>query len=69
MTLMLASVLSREEAEIALAHGADIIDCKDPARGALGARVAGQPPSQPTRIPRACKVAGFASHQAPAPRS
>jgi (5-formylfuran-3-yl)methyl phosphate synthase len=37
MTLMLASVLSREEAELALAHGADIIDCKDPARGALGA--------------------------------
>jgi (5-formylfuran-3-yl)methyl phosphate synthase len=37
MTLMLASVLSREEAEIALAHGADIIDCKDPSRGALGA--------------------------------
>jgi dihydroneopterin aldolase len=37
MTLMLASVLSREEAEIALAQGADIIDCKDPARGALGA--------------------------------
>jgi FolB domain-containing protein len=37
MTLMLASVLSREEAEIALAHGADIVDCKDPARGALGA--------------------------------
>ncbi len=36
MTLMLASVLSREEAEIALAYGADIIDCKDPARGALG---------------------------------
>ncbi len=37
MTLMLASVLSRDEAEIALAQGADIIDCKDPARGALGA--------------------------------
>ncbi len=37
MTLMLASVLSREEAETALAYGADIIDCKDPARGALGA--------------------------------
>ncbi len=37
MTLMLASVLSRAEAEIALAQGADIIDCKDPARGALGA--------------------------------
>jgi len=37
MTLMLASVLSREEAEIALSRGADIIDCKAPARGALGA--------------------------------
>ena len=37
MTLMLASVVSREEAEIALVQGADIIDCKEPARGALGA--------------------------------
>lgn len=37
MPLMLASVRSREEAEIALSRGADIIDCKDPARGALGA--------------------------------
>ena len=37
MTLMLASVVSPEEAEIALSRGADIIDCKDPARGALGA--------------------------------
>ena len=37
MTLMLASVTSRAEAEIALAKGADIIDCKQPARGALGA--------------------------------
>lgn len=37
MTLMLASVLSREEAEIAVARGADIIDCKAPSRGALGA--------------------------------
>jgi (5-formylfuran-3-yl)methyl phosphate synthase len=37
MTLMLASVRSRAEAEIALARGADVIDCKDPARGALGA--------------------------------
>jgi len=37
MSLMLASVLSRAEAEIALAGDADIIDCKDPARGALGA--------------------------------
>ncbi len=37
MTFMLASVQSRAEAEIALARGADIIDCKNPAHGALGA--------------------------------
>lgn len=37
MTLMLASVLSGAEAETAVACGADIIDCKDPRRGALGA--------------------------------
>jgi (5-formylfuran-3-yl)methyl phosphate synthase len=37
MTLMLASVLSPAEAETALERGADIIDCKDPSRGALGA--------------------------------
>lgn len=33
----LASVASVEEARIAVAGGADIIDCKDPQRGALGA--------------------------------
>jgi (5-formylfuran-3-yl)methyl phosphate synthase len=33
----LASVTNADEAEIALAGGADIIDCKDPASGALGA--------------------------------
>lgn len=37
MTLMLASVTGPSEAELALAHGADIIDLKDPAKGALGA--------------------------------
>jgi dihydroneopterin aldolase len=37
MTSMLTSVLSRAEAEIALERGADIIDCKDSMRGALGA--------------------------------
>ena len=37
MTRMLASVTGPEEAEIAIAGGADIIDLKDPARGALGA--------------------------------
>jgi dihydroneopterin aldolase len=37
MTLFLASVNGPDEAEIALAHGADIIDLKDATRGALGA--------------------------------
>lgn len=37
MTLMLASVTGPEEATIALEAGADVIDLKDPARGALGA--------------------------------
>jgi Uncharacterized protein conserved in archaea len=36
MTLMLASVRNRREAEIVLQAGADIIDLKDPGRGALG---------------------------------
>ena len=38
MTKMLASVTGVEEAEIAIAGGADIIDLKDPTAGALGAR-------------------------------
>lgn len=37
MTQMLVSVMDAAEAELALAGGADIIDCKDPRRGALGA--------------------------------
>ncbi len=37
MTRMLASVVGPQEAETALTGGADIIDLKDPARGALGA--------------------------------
>jgi dihydroneopterin aldolase len=37
MTLLLASVTGPAEAEIAVGHGADIIDLKDPAQGALGA--------------------------------
>jgi len=37
MTLFLASVAGREEADVALKHGADIIDLKDPSKGALGA--------------------------------
>lgn len=37
MTMLLASVTGPGEAEIAVAHGADIIDLKDPAKGALGA--------------------------------
>ena len=37
MTLFLASAAGAEEAKIALAHGADIIDLKDASRGAFGA--------------------------------
>lgn len=37
MTKMLASVRDRAEAEIVFLNGADIIDLKDPANGALGA--------------------------------
>lgn len=37
MTLFLASVTGPDEAEVALANGADIIDLKNPAAGALGA--------------------------------
>ncbi len=36
-TRLLASVTNAEEAETAIAGGADIIDLKDPSRGALGA--------------------------------
>mgnify|MGYP003693633655 CR=1 FL=1 len=37
MTLLLASVTGPDEAALMLAHGADIIDLKDPSNGALGA--------------------------------
>ena len=37
MTLFLTSVASEAEAEIAIAGGADLIDFKDAAKGALGA--------------------------------
>jgi dihydroneopterin aldolase len=37
MTLFLASVTGAEEAQVALAHGADIIGLEDPSKGALGA--------------------------------
>ena len=49
MTLFLASVKSADEALLALAGGADIVDCKDPAQGALGAL----PPSTVADIARA----------------
>jgi uncharacterized protein (UPF0264 family) len=37
MTRVLVSVRSATEAAVAVAHGADLIDAKEPARGALGA--------------------------------
>lgn len=41
MTQLLASVVDVDEAELALANGADIVDLKNPSRGALGALDAG----------------------------
>lgn len=40
--LLLASVKNAEEAYRALSAGADILDCKDPSRGTLGALEAGE---------------------------
>ena len=37
MTGMLASVSSLDEARLAIEAGADVVDLKDPAHGALGA--------------------------------
>ncbi len=37
MTRMLASVANAAEADVVLRHGADVIDLRDPGRGALGA--------------------------------
>lgn len=59
MTRFLASVRNLSEADIVLEHGADIVDLKEPARGALGAvdvftlkqvvqRVAGRSPISAT---------------------
>jgi dihydroneopterin aldolase len=41
MTLFLASVRDASEAELALEAGADLVDLKDPSRGALGALASG----------------------------
>ena len=41
MTMFLASVASAHEARTALDNGADLIDCKDPSNGALGALALG----------------------------
>ncbi len=54
MTGLLASVTSMQEAEIAVAGGADILDLKDPSRGGLGAL--------PAEIVTAC-VAGVAKRR------
>jgi uncharacterized protein (UPF0264 family) len=50
---MLASVTSLEEAELVAAGGADIIDCKDPARGALGALPLAEVAAIRARLPKA----------------
>lgn len=76
MTRMLASVTDMEEAENAISAGADIIDLKDPGRGALGAlplerirslveRIAGRRPVSATigDLPADAAVLTEAIHQ------
>lgn len=56
----LASVRDEDEAQLAAAHGADIVDCKEPLNGALGAlpveRVAAIRAALPARIPVSATV-------------
>lgn len=76
MTGLLASVMTVEEAEAALAGGADIIDLKDPRRGALGAlpapviraamtRIAGRRPVSATvgDLPMEPEIVGAAAER------
>src|ERR1700756_160675 len=42
MTLMLASVINRDEANAVVASGVDMVDLKDPGKGALGAMDLGE---------------------------
>ncbi|MDE2361821.1 MAG: dihydroneopterin aldolase [Hyphomicrobiales bacterium] len=50
MTAFLASVVDAAEAAVALDCGADIVDCTDPSRGALGAPTAGNVSSIAARV-------------------
>jgi (5-formylfuran-3-yl)methyl phosphate synthase len=63
---LLASVMSEPEARLAAAHGADIIDCKNPAEGALGALpgsvVASIRESVPRRIPVSATIGDLPAH-------
>lgn len=56
MTGLLASVASLGEVELALAWGADIIDLKDPAQGALGAWAADAVPKAVRIVNGRCAV-------------
>jgi uncharacterized protein (UPF0264 family) len=63
---LLASVTSETEARLAAARGADIIDCKNPAEGALGALpcsvVASIREAVPRHIPVSATVGDLPSH-------
>ena len=54
--LFLASVTLVDEARLCAAHGADIVDCKDPARGALGALPVETVAAVRAALPRAIPV-------------
>ncbi|ACK51326.1 dihydroneopterin aldolase [Methylocella silvestris BL2] len=67
MTAMLASVINGAEAETALASAVDMIDLKDPARGALGALPAGLVASIVATVAGRKKTSAAAGDQFAAP--
>lgn len=66
---LLASVTSEAEARVAAAHGADIVDCKDPAAGALGALphevVAAVRKALPAHVPVSATIGDLAPEPSP----
>lgn len=65
----LASVTSAAEAHLAVASGADIIDCKDPAAGALGALAQARVADIRRAVPRAIPVSATIGDLVPEPEA
>jgi uncharacterized protein (UPF0264 family) len=67
--LFLASVTSVDEARLCAALGADLIDCKDPSRGALGALPAETVAAIRASLPRSASVSATVGDLACEPRA